>query len=76
MKNIKSQLKLIAGNLAESIRLTDTSGNPSESYNWGHMTAVRREWQHWIGQPYMNAPESMLSEIISTEMRVRKELYP
>ena len=75
MKKIKSQLRLIGSNLAESTRLTDTSGNPSESYYWGHMMAVRREWRYWIGQPYVNALEPTLIEILSAEMRVREELY-
>jgi len=76
MKKIKSQLSFIASNLAESTRLTDTSGNPRESYHWRQMAAVRREWLHEFWRPYVNALEPTLMEIISAEMRVRKELYP
>ncbi len=82
MENIESQTSLIASSLAESTRLiestrlTDTSGNPKESYHWRHMAAVRREWMQEFWRPYANALEPTLMEIISAEMRVRKELYP
>ena len=59
-----------------STRLTDTSGNPSESYHWGHMAAVRREWQLEFWSPTVNGFELTLSEIRSIETRVRRELYP
>jgi hypothetical protein len=71
-----SQLKLIANYPAASTRLTDTSGNPSESYHWRQMAAVRREWQHEFCRPYVNALELTLAEITGIEMRVRRELYP
>jgi len=75
----KNQLQLIAQNRAPQITGTDTSGNPSESYHWGHMAAVRREWKHQLGQPdvtAVNALEPTHSEITTTEMRVRTALYP
>ena len=71
-----SQLELIANSPAASTSLTDTSGNPSESYHWRHMAAVRREWQHEFCRPYVNALELTLAEITGIEMRVRGELYP
>ena len=76
MRNSNSQLRLIAKSSIPPIRLTDTSGNPSESYHWGHMAAVRREWQHEYCRPYVNTFELTLSEIRSIETRVRRELYP
>jgi hypothetical protein len=76
MRRNNSQLKLIADTPARSTRLTDTSGNPSESYHWNHMAAVRREWQNEFWRPYANAFELTIPEVISIERRVRKELYP
>jgi hypothetical protein len=76
MRISNSQLRLIAKSSIPPIRLTDTAGNPSESYHWRHMAAVRREWQHEYCQPYVNAFELTLSEIRSIETRVRRELYP
>lgn len=76
MRKSNSQLRLIANSPMPSTRLTDTSGNPSESYHWGQMAAVRREWQHEFWRPYANAFELTIPEIISIERRVRKELYP
>ncbi|MEK6286201.1 MAG: hypothetical protein AABO57_10705 [Acidobacteriota bacterium] len=71
------QVRLIADiPAASSTKLTDTSGNPSESYHWRQMAAVRREWQHEFGSPYANTFELTIPEIISIERRVRKELYP
>jgi len=57
-------------------RLTDTSGNPSESYHWRHLAAVKRELRHEFSPPTKNAFEPSLFEIKSTERRVRRELYP
>ena len=71
-----SQLKVIAGSPAPSTRLTDTSGNPSESYHWRHMAEVRREWQHEFWLPSVDAFELTLAEVMSIEMQVRMELYP
>ena len=76
MRRTNNQLRLVASSLASSENLTDTSGNPSESYNWRHMATVRREWQHEFWSPCVNALELTLSEIMSIETRVRKELYP
>lgn len=58
------------------IKLTDTSGNPSETYNWTQMAAVRREWQQENWLPFVDTSELTIPEIVSTEMRVRRELYP
>ncbi len=46
MRRTNNQLRLVANSLAASTKLTDTSGNPSESYDWRHMATLRREWQH------------------------------
>ena len=71
-----SQLRIIAGSPAPSTRLTDTSGNPSESYDWRHMVEVRREWQHEFWLPFVDTFELTVAEVKSIEMRVRRELYP
>ena len=71
-----SQLRVIAGSPVPSTRLTDTSGNPSESYHWRHMAEVRREWQHEFWLPSVDAFELTLAEVMSIEMQVRMELYP
>lgn len=76
MRKSNKQLRLIVSSPVPSTRLTDTSGNPSESYHWRQMAAVRREWQQEFWRPYVNAFELTLSEIMSIETRVRRELYP
>lgn len=76
MRRTNNQLRLVANSLAASAKLTDTSGNPSESYHWRHMAAVRREWQHEFWRPTMNPLELTLGERVGIEARVRKELYP
>ena len=76
MRKTKSQFSLIVSNLTESTKLTDTSGNPKESYHWRHMAAVRGEWQHEFRHPNANALEPTLIEIMRIETQVRKELYP
>jgi hypothetical protein len=75
MRRNNSQLRVVSGP-ASFAKLTDTSGNPSESYHWSQMAAVRREWQHEFGRPYVNGFELTLAEIRSIETRVRRELYP
>ena len=59
-----------------STKLTDTSGNPSESYDWGQMAAVRQEWQDEFWRPSVNGFEMTLAEITNIETQVRRELYP
>ena len=79
MRKNKNQLKVVTASPAPLISWTDTSGNPSESYHWGHMATVRRELQHQFRQPYVNAVaalEPTLLEITTTEIRVRTALYP
>lgn len=76
MRKSNSRLKLIVDKPIPSIRLTDTSGNPSESYHWRHMAAVRREWQHEFRLPQVEDVDFPLSEIMSIETQVRRELYP
>lgn len=71
-----SQLKFIRSSPVPAAHLTDTPGNPSESYHWNHMAAVRREWQHEFLLPCVKAFEMTLSEVMSIERHVRKELYP
>ena len=70
------QLRLIADTPAASNKLTDTSGNPSESYHWNQMAAVREEWQNEFWRPGVNRFELTLAEITNIETRVRRELYP
>jgi hypothetical protein len=76
MRRSNSQLRVIARSPAPFTRLTDTSGNPSESYNWRQMAAVRREWQHEFWRPCVSSFELTLAEITNIETRVRRELYP
>ena len=76
MRRNNRKLRVIVSSPAPSISLTDTAGNPSESYFWGHMAKVRREWQHefWLPRDYTFEPT--LAEITNTEIQVRRELYP
>jgi hypothetical protein len=76
MRRNNSQLTVIASSPAPFSKLTDTSGNPSESYHWRHMAEVRQEWQHEFWRPCVDAFELTLAEVRSIEMRVRRELYP
>jgi hypothetical protein len=76
MRKSNTRLRLIVESPIPSTRFTDTSGNPSESYHWSHMAAVRREWQHEFWLPYVNDVDFPLSEIMNIETRVRRELYP
>jgi hypothetical protein len=71
-----SQLKLIVHSPSLTTSLTDTSGNPSESYNWRQMAAVRRAWQQEYWRAYVNPFDLSVAEMMSTEVRVRRELYP
>lgn len=76
MRRTNRQLRRIPNAPAASTKLTDTSGNPSESYHWSQMAAVRREWQHEFARPYESGFELTLAEITNIETRVRRELYP
>lgn len=76
MRPNNTPVRLIADTPVPSAILTDTSGNPSESFYWRHMAAVRREWQNEFWHPYVGAFELTLSEIMSIERQVRRELYP
>ena len=76
MRRTNIQLKPIVDTTAASTNLTDASGNPSESYDWRQMEAVRREWQNEFWHPYVNDFELTLAEIKNIETRVRRELYP
>ncbi|MEK6300563.1 MAG: hypothetical protein AABO41_07565 [Acidobacteriota bacterium] len=76
MRRTNRQLRHIANAPTASAILTDTSGNPSESYHWRQMAAVRREWQHEFAQPYESGFDLTLAEITNIETRVRRELYP
>jgi hypothetical protein len=76
MRRNNSQLRVVVSSPAQFAKLTDTSGNPSESYHWSQMEAVRREWQHEFWRPHVNGFELTLAEIRSIETRVRMELYP
>jgi hypothetical protein len=76
MRRTNNQLRLVAKSLAASTKGTDTSGNPSETYHWRHMTTVRREWQHEFWCPTIIPLELTLDDRVGIEARVRKELYP
>lgn len=76
MRRNNRQLRLIADTPVSSTKLTDTSGNPSESYHWRQMAAVRQEWQNEFWRPNVNGFEMSLAEITNIETRVRRELYP
>jgi hypothetical protein len=76
MRNTQRKLKLIDEKRAALTRLTDTCGNPSESYNWRHMAEVRRACQQEFWLSAVNATDLSVAEIVNIETRVRKELYP
>lgn len=76
MRRANNQLRLVENSLVASAQLTDTSGNPSESYHWTHMATLRREWQHEFWCPTIHPLELTLAERVGIEARVRKELYP
>ena len=76
MRRNNRQVRLIADTPVPSTKLTDTSGNPSESYHWRQMAAVRQEWQDEFWRPSVNGSEMSLAEITNIETRVRRELYP
>jgi hypothetical protein len=75
MRKTNTQLKLLAKSIAPATKLTDASGNPSESYNWRHMSAVRRAWQQEYWRPSLNSLDLSVAEIMSIEAQVRRELY-
>jgi len=76
MRGNNRQLRVIVSRLEPFAKLTDTAGNPSESYDWKHMAEVRREWQQEFWRPCVHAFELTLAEITNIETRVRRELYP
>lgn len=76
MRSNNSQLRLMTDTPVAQTKVTDTSGNPSESYHWGQMAAVRQEWQHEFWRPDFNGFELTLAEIKNIETQVRRELYP
>lgn len=76
MRRNNRQLRAVVNSPAGPPKLTDTSGNPSESYHWRQMAAVRREWQHEFWRRDVNGFELSVAEIRTIEMRVRRELYP
>ena len=47
----------------KSTKLSDTSGNPSESYDWRQLAVVRQEWQQAFRYPYVNRFELTLAEL-------------
>jgi len=71
-----NRLRAITASAVSSTILTDTSGNPSESYHWRQMEAVRREWLHEYWRPEVDAFELTVAEIRRIETQVRRELYP
>jgi hypothetical protein len=76
MRRTNRKLRAIVSSPAANVNLTDTSGNPSESYHWGHLAALRHEWLHEFWRPGGDSSELTVAEIRSIETRVRKELYP
>jgi len=71
-----NQLRLVADSPPASAKMTDTAGNPSESYHRRHMATVLREWQNEFWCPAMNPLELPVDDRVGIEARVRKELYP
>ena len=76
MRRNNRQPRVVADFAAAATNLTDTTGNPSESYHWGHLAALRREWMNEFWRPRVDAFEMTLAEIRAIESRVRRELYP
>jgi hypothetical protein len=76
MRRTNRQLRVIINSPAPNVNLTDTSGSPSESYNWGHLANLRREWLHEFWTPRADNLELTFAEITSIETLVRGELYP
>jgi hypothetical protein len=76
MRRTNKQLRLAPDSRVVSTTLTDTAGNPSESYYWRQMAAVRRESQHELWRPCTDTIELTLAEIRGIEAKVRSELYP
>jgi len=76
MRRTNRQLRVIPDTPVASTKLTDTAGNPSESYHWSQMAAVRQEWQQEFWRPEVNGFELTLAEITNIETQVRRELYP
>ena len=76
MRRNNRELEVVTDVAAASTNLTDTSGNPSESYHWGHLAAVRRECLHEFWRPRVDVFEMTLAEIRTIESQVRRELYP
>jgi hypothetical protein len=76
VRNIKHSLRLNTTGPGPSTRMTDTSGNPSESYHWGHLAMVRQEWRQQLRYPYVDTLQPTLPEIMCIERRVRAQLYP
>jgi len=76
MRKSNRQLRIVVSNAVPSTQLTDTSGNPSETYRWSHMAAVRREWRQQFCHRYVETPSATLTEMRSIEARVRSALYP
>jgi hypothetical protein len=77
MRRTNRQLRVIINSPTPNVNLTDTSGSPSESYNWDHLANLRREWLHefWT-PPGADNLELTFAEITSIETLVRGELYP
>ena len=76
MRRNNRKLKLLAEAATESANLTDTSGNPSESYHWQHLASVRREMLYEYRHPHADSFEMTLTEMRRIEAQVRRELYP
>ena len=76
MIRTNNQLNLIANRVAAETKLTDTSCNPSESYDWRRMATMLREWRHEFWRLNMKPLELTLDDRVCIEARVRKELYP
>jgi len=77
MRRYNTELRAITDGPVSSTNFTDTCGNPSESYHWKQMAALRQEWQYEFRSPEaVDAYELTLTEIRSIETQVRRELYP
>ena len=76
MRRNNRQLRVVDDRAVESTNMTDTSGNPSESYHWRHLAALSREWLHEFWRPKADKVDLTLAEIRTIESKVRRELYP
>lgn len=76
MRKSDGQPGIVVSSHARTLKFTDTSGNPSESYFWSHLAAVRRELKNQFCPRYVEVSEMKITEMRNIEAQVRKTLYP